>query len=126
MPSAIEISRICRIEKLGDAVTASPVSVTFTDRPKMFDGTSPVRNAVQSPTRLGSAAASPETPAVSHGLDTSPTTMPTMTEARAVMANQISVCTARRAALVTSRSRATDEMTAVTTSGMTRTVRSLT
>ena len=52
--------------------------------------------------------------------------MPTTTLANAVMANQTRVWTASRAALVTSRSRAMEEMTAVTTSGTTRSVSRLT
>ena len=52
--------------------------------------------------------------------------MPTTTLAKAVMANQTSVWTASRAALATSRSREMEEMTAVTTSGTTRSVSRLT
>ena len=101
-PSAMEMSRICRIEKFGLAVKPSSTEPeTRTLRPKMFDGTRPVRNAVHSPTRLGSLAASPVTPAVIHDFVTRPRTMPTTTEASAVMANQTRVWTARRAALAT-------------------------
>ena len=83
----------------------------------MLAGTTEFKKPIHDPVEDGSAAAAASTEVFAPGLTTSPTTMPMSTEKNAVMANQIRVCAARRAALVTWRRLATDVTTAVNTSG---------
>lgn len=92
----------------------------------MLAGTIEVRKSSHEPEREGASAPAVLIVALEPGLVTSPMTMPIVTAMRAVMANQTSVWTASRAALVTCRRLAMLTMIAVRTSGTTTTCSSCT
>src|SRR5699024_3873833 len=117
MPTAIEITRICRALKLRETEPSSPADPVM---PRKFEGTRPWRKSSQPPWVSEASAASAVTPELAPGEVTAPRAMPIETAIRAVIANQSSVFPASRAAPVTPRRFAIDVTIARKISGGTR------
>ena len=124
MPSATATTISCRMLNEMLVVAAPPSTEVEACSPRMLVGISPVRKAHQSPTAPGAAAASSVTEVCLPGCRTTPSVIPMLTAINAVIANQIRVCPASRAALPTPRRLAMLAMIAVRTSGTTRALRS--
>ena len=118
-PTAIEMTRICRMLKLTEVDREpSSAAVVEADRPRKLEGISPCRKAHQLPV-LPSYSGGAAWPVPTPGCMTAPITSPITTAMNEVMANHSRVLAASRAALVTCARFAIEATTAKNTRGTT-------